>query len=355
MGVMDNPVLTKPLSLAELLRRARGTASMREVARRSGLSAAQISRLEAGEIDRSSLETLTRIAEALERPPELLLAATGRIRTDQASAIVQRWLRAIPPGRAGHLAGALHYVRDRETALHTAQFEQASLDPQIASATDERDSARIDRSRSEDKVADLTELARTAPNPEAVSGYEQQLAVAQNHLRAASQAEDQALKQLEGLGARAQAQDAHLVEEQRRFDNMLRACAGQLFVRDDLGPPPPVELFDPRVRAALTRRTNSDSVDEAWTDFLSAVYPTPTTPDDVASWRQTFDQLQRRLQDWEEARARLLHKPDDQTFRQIARAWDQLTAERRHKVLDFVEDQRRLSSVNSQSSKEMGT
>ena len=68
-------------TLAEVIREARVRArlSMRELARRSGLSAAQISRIEAGEVERPVAETLVRLAKALGRDAQLLLVFAGHI------------------------------------------------------------------------------------------------------------------------------------------------------------------------------------------------------------------------------------------------------------------------------------
>src|SRR5436309_2365871 len=56
-------------TMAEVTREARVRAglSMRGLARRSGLSAAQVSRIEAGEVERPVAETLVKLAKALDR------------------------------------------------------------------------------------------------------------------------------------------------------------------------------------------------------------------------------------------------------------------------------------------------
>src|SRR5437868_1806794 len=62
-------------TLAEVTKEARVGArlSMRGLARRSGLSAAQVSRIEAGEVERPAAETLVKLAKALDRDAQLLL------------------------------------------------------------------------------------------------------------------------------------------------------------------------------------------------------------------------------------------------------------------------------------------
>ena len=64
--------------------------SMRGLARRSGLSAAQISRIEAGEVERPAAETLVKLAKALDRDAQLLLVFAGYI----GGARARRLLRA---------------------------------------------------------------------------------------------------------------------------------------------------------------------------------------------------------------------------------------------------------------------
>jgi transcriptional regulator with XRE-family HTH domain len=92
-------------TLAEVLREARVRArlSMRALARRSGLSAAQISRIEAGEVERPVAETLVRLAKALGRDAQLLLVFAGHIRGTRAQQVLRQAIEALPePNRAEH-------------------------------------------------------------------------------------------------------------------------------------------------------------------------------------------------------------------------------------------------------------
>jgi transcriptional regulator with XRE-family HTH domain len=99
-------------TLAEVIREARVRArlSMRELARRSGLSAAQISRIEAGEVERPVAETLVRLAKALGRDAQLLLVFAGHIRGVRARQLLRQAIEALPePSRAEH-ARALSWL-----------------------------------------------------------------------------------------------------------------------------------------------------------------------------------------------------------------------------------------------------
>jgi len=91
------------LTMAELTKEARTRArlSMRGLARRSGLSAAQISRIEAGEVERPAAETLVKLAKALDRDAQLLLVFGGHIRGARARQLLRQAIEALPePGRA---------------------------------------------------------------------------------------------------------------------------------------------------------------------------------------------------------------------------------------------------------------
>src|SRR5512132_2520138 len=90
-------------TMAEVTREARVRAglSMRALARRSGLSAAQISRIEAGEVERPAAETLVRLAKALDRDAQILLVFAGHIRGARARQLLREASEALPePGRA---------------------------------------------------------------------------------------------------------------------------------------------------------------------------------------------------------------------------------------------------------------
>ena len=91
--------------MAEVTREARVRAglSMRGLARRSGLSAAQVSRIEAGEVERPAAETLVKLAKALDRDAQLFLVFAGHIRGARARQLLRQAIEALPePGGAAH-------------------------------------------------------------------------------------------------------------------------------------------------------------------------------------------------------------------------------------------------------------
>jgi transcriptional regulator with XRE-family HTH domain len=69
----------QPLSLGDVIKKARETdgISIRELARRSGISAGQISRIESGETEQPATETLAAIARAFGGSPAPLLRLAG--------------------------------------------------------------------------------------------------------------------------------------------------------------------------------------------------------------------------------------------------------------------------------------
>src|SRR6266508_3428690 len=119
-------------TMAEVTREARMRAglSMRGLARRSGLSAAQVSRIEAGEVERPVAETLVKLAKALDRDAQLLLVFAGHIRGARARQLLRQAIEALPePGRAEHADALAHRLReelaDAEGALAKAQQDLA--------------------------------------------------------------------------------------------------------------------------------------------------------------------------------------------------------------------------------------
>ena len=125
--------------MAEVTREARVHAglSMRGLARRSGLSAAQVSRIEAGEVERPVAETLVKLAKALDRDAQLLLVFAGHIRGARARQLVREAIEAMPePGRAEY-ADAL--ARLEAEGERERGFREELADAEGALAEAERD------------------------------------------------------------------------------------------------------------------------------------------------------------------------------------------------------------------------
>ena len=129
-------------TMAEVTREARVRAglSMRGLARRSGLSAAQVSRIEAGEVERPVAETLVKLAKALDRDAQLLLVFAGHIRGARARQLLREAIEALPePGRAEY-GGALAWLEaegEREHRLRQELTEAEAAQAQAAQHPDE--------------------------------------------------------------------------------------------------------------------------------------------------------------------------------------------------------------------------
>jgi len=137
-------------TLAEVTKEARVRARlfMRGLARRSGLSAAQISRIEAGEVERPAAETLVRLAKALDRDAQLLLVFAGHIRGARARQLLRGAIEALPePGRAEH-ADALARLEAEDEHEHRLREELADAERALATAQRDLDEARFEAAES---------------------------------------------------------------------------------------------------------------------------------------------------------------------------------------------------------------
>ena len=132
------------LTMAEVTKEARVRAhlSMRGLARRSGLSAAQISRIEAGEVERPVAETLVKLAKALDRDAQLLLVFAGHIRGARARQLLREAIEALPePGRAEH-ADALARLEAEDELERRLREELAEAERALTEAQRDLDEAR---------------------------------------------------------------------------------------------------------------------------------------------------------------------------------------------------------------------
>src|SRR5881409_2099701 len=114
-------------TMAEVTREARSRArlSMRGLARRSGLSAAQVSRIEACEVERPAAETLVKLAKALDRDAQLLLVFAGHITGARARRLLREALEALPePGRAEHADALARLEAEDECERRLAKARQ---------------------------------------------------------------------------------------------------------------------------------------------------------------------------------------------------------------------------------------
>jgi transcriptional regulator with XRE-family HTH domain len=240
---MQNQVQT----MAEVTREARVQAglSMRGLARRSGLSAAQVSRIEAGEVERPVAETLVKLAKALDRDAQLLLVFAGHIRGARARQLLRQAIEAVPePGSAEH-AEALARLEAEGERERRLREELADAEAALAQAQRELDEAR----------------ERVAAEP----------------LR-------EAHERLREVGMRAQRCTVEVAEKRRQFERLddapseeLCALAGRLFLHTAAG---------------------GDHL-EAWRQFSGQI-----TPDDpelrqlLEAWRQLEHERRKKVLDF---------------------------------------------------------
>ena len=132
------------VTMAEVTKEARARAqlSMRGLARRSGLSAAQISRIEAGEVERPVAETLVKLAKALDRDAQLLLVFAGHIRGARARQLLRQAIESLPePGRAEH-ADALARLEAEDELERRLREGLAEAERALTEAQRDLDQAR---------------------------------------------------------------------------------------------------------------------------------------------------------------------------------------------------------------------
>src|SRR2546430_5441063 len=123
-------------TMAELTREARVGAglSMRGLARRSGLSAAQVSRIEAGEVERPVAETLVKLAKALDRDAQLLLVFAGHIRGARARQLLREAVEALPEQGRAEQADSLARLEAEGEREHRLREELADAEAALATA-----------------------------------------------------------------------------------------------------------------------------------------------------------------------------------------------------------------------------
>ena len=186
--------------MAEVTKEARVGArlSMRGLARRSGLSAAQVSRIEAGEVERPVAETLVKLAKALDRDAQLLLVFAGHIRGARARQLLRQAIEALPEQGRAEQADALARLEAEGEREHRLREELADAEAALATARRALDEARE---------------------------------------RVAAEPRREARERFRGVGMRAQRCAVEVAEKRRQFEQLddaaseeVCALAGRLFL-----------------------------------------------------------------------------------------------------------------------------
>jgi transcriptional regulator with XRE-family HTH domain len=339
-------------TVADLVKAARGDLSMREVARRSGLSAAQISRIESGDVGQPSVETLTRLARALDRSPEALQIATGRLPLATSVLIVAGMLNATAEAESSHDRGsgssALRGLIEQATRVSELRVEGGEIDAEAAAKLEAIDSWRVDRADAwaeadhllSEEMHDRGSVDRDSKHRAENAG---RWSEARERAERANQELDRAEGELEAVRAKIRDHQHHLDEQERRLEEVVRGHAGQLFIRG-VFPGSPIDV--PELPVALIQDAQREVGDfrspaEWHAQYLLSV-SAPGVP--RAAIDGLAGDLARVEQTWRDARARLLQQPEDRDLRLLAGLWAGLTPDRRQKVLEFAQDQRRLSA-----------
>ncbi len=144
--MQDQEQALAELTMAGLTKEARTRArlSMRGLARRSGLSAAQISRIEAGEVERPAAETLVKLAKALDRDAQLLLVFAGHIRGARARQLLRQAIEALPEPARAEQADALARLEAEDEREQRLREELADAERALAKAQQDLDEARFE-------------------------------------------------------------------------------------------------------------------------------------------------------------------------------------------------------------------
>ena len=147
--MQDQEQTLAQVTMAEVIKEARGRArlSMRELARRSGLSAAQVSRIEAGEVERPVAETLVKLAKALDRDAQLLLVFAGHIRGARARQLLREALEALPEPNSAEHADARARLKAEDERERRLREELAEAESALIRARQNLVEARVEGGR----------------------------------------------------------------------------------------------------------------------------------------------------------------------------------------------------------------
>ena len=310
---------TKFGPLAAMIRRARELEglSMRGLARRSGLSAAQISRIETGEV-KPSMETLAKLAFALERPLEpLLIMAVYREPAQQGLADVRRLLRGLQRAEVGDLAGTLLELDEQEEQIAKLQTDCRFLEGRASAELQRLDHLRAELALATRESERAAALAQRADEEGRSAQAEEATARARSIFSAVGQVEASARHAKDEVDGRQRKLDI----ERSKLESLVFDAAERLFL-----------LVSGKQLAQVRELTDPPSLSQA----------------EKAEWADAALSATLSLS---ETRASGAGDPET---RELLSKWDSLTDARRRRVLDFIEDQRRLSAQEMASDQTEG-
>jgi transcriptional regulator with XRE-family HTH domain len=286
-----------PSTVGGVLRRSRLAEGLglRELARESGLSAGQLSRIEAGKTEQPSVETLVRLSQALDRDADALVVLATRPEALRGSRLQEARLRLL-----------------------------ATIEPL---AEPERQALAREEAELRQQISSVERLEREIAQSEA--GLVEARAVA-------------AVEPAGGDGGRASVLEQRLAELQREraeldatFVVSVRAVAARLFTE-----------IRGRGGGSLTSTA-------AWQTQAPASTPTTMPSSWYVQRRPLSELLLPSAASSPRTQADAMSAPaprQDRQLRQLQQAWQRLTPARQRRVLEFVDDQLRLSIQDEISS-----
>jgi transcriptional regulator with XRE-family HTH domain len=337
---------------------------MRELARKSGLSAAQISRIENGSVEQPSVRTLINLAVALGRDSELLLIAAGHTRGAEARGTLRRWASLLPAPRRDYVESRIAIVESAEAALrHEAEVKEARLAELRTSLAEEEETISSLRRRivesqrtleaappktSDESVEDDSTNKRLTMLDwlKAMVAYESEQ-VEEARERRRKLEEEFAVDTEELTSLRRQ------IEEIEAESELIRV-AGSLFVESPGAPrtagtttqaPAGSGPADLDVAVKVFSAETARLVHEIRNKLAHSAGSNSTTH----GTRSVTESIDRQLNQLQRGLAISLKELEassdlgDEEFREIRRRWPALEPGRRRKVLEFVKDQHALS------------
>ncbi len=354
--------VTESNEIAQLITAARGDLPMRELARRSGLSAAQISRIEAGSVEAPTIETLNRLSRALERDPQLLFVALGRVDDDEAASYLLRALSQLGPSVPPVLEKARHRIEEAHSRVRQLEEERISLLNEWQTMAGQHDELKAEAAELEDEIESLRSSEDLNEDEDAIMSLREEASEREQRLDAVLR--DLGAIDRRGGDLRRQMEkcEASMVAATERRGELVRHAAGELFVSGATSTERELEAL----LATVTNLPPGYGKTHLLTQFLASATPSEQLTrkiDELAArsahLEVTTEEMRKQLAETltksfaqtrvelEQAmrmlRNQLVHQTGDADFRRLAAAWNRLTPDRRAKVLDFAEDQRRLS------------
>jgi transcriptional regulator with XRE-family HTH domain len=219
---MQDQTETLIWTMAEVAKEARVRArlSMRGLARRSGLSVAQISRIEAGEVERPVAETLVKLAKALDRDAQLFLVFAGHIRGARARQLLRQAIEALPEPAKAEQADALEQLEAADEHERGVREELTAAEGALAQAQQALDAAHLERAAAESPRAARERLREVGMVTRRL------VEVAEKRRRVVEQLEDAPSEEVSALAGRlfleTAARGDHL-EAWRQFSGQITA------------------------------------------------------------------------------------------------------------------------------------